>query len=75
MMNEDIDLLVKDYPWLKSNTIYRKNPDSIKKILSMPEWKDEKFKQKFNLLNKKYHNNYLQLIASDMNYLEEMFVN
>ena len=49
--------------------------DSEIKILSMPEWKDEKFKQKFNLLNKKYHNNYLQLIASDMNYLEEMFVN
>lgn len=32
------------------------------------------FKMKFNLLNEKYYKKYLKLIASNMNYLEEMFI-
>lgn len=31
------------------------------------------FIQKYNKLNKKYHERYLQLVTEDMNFLEELF--
>ena len=40
---EEIDKILKERPDLKSEYVYNRDPEFVKKVLSMKEWEDPKF--------------------------------
>ena len=42
---EEINLLLKDYPFLVCNVVYERDVTYIKKVLDLPYWKDEEYKK------------------------------